>query len=96
MANDDGRQTATCPRSLTRAVMFGAACAGVLASLFFSNITVAGGGYRRVLAEALGFAAAADVLLVLVSWRAGIGCVAACVAVGLPTIWVLADALRRW
>lgn len=67
----------------------------MLGALFFQSITLAGGSYRNVLLIALALAGIASACLATVIWRGpGALRLVALVAFG-PTLFVVADVLRR-
>ena len=67
----------------------------MLIAIVMQNVTLAGGRYGRVLVMALAFTVAADVCFGVVAWKGGVGWRLLAGAMMLPTIYVVADFLRR-
>lgn len=64
-------------------------------ALFFQNVTVAGGDYRNSLLAALVFTALADTCLIVALRRGGLMVRLAAIVLLAPTIFIVADFIRR-
>jgi len=76
-------------------MLFVLGVAFMVVALLLQNVTLAGGRYGVTLLAALGLAAAADACFVGVAWRGRGGWRVAAVVGALPTLFVVADFVRR-
>ena len=80
----------------SRAFAYAGGCVCMFFAVGLTVITLAGGGYARVLLLALAFTAAADACFLISCWRARWPWKVAAAVGGLPTIWVVSDFAHRF
>jgi len=86
---------AAAPSAGTSGLLIAVGAAAMLCALFFQNVTLAGNSYREVLVVSLILTVFADACLAAVAWRGPTGSRLLALAAMMPTLFILADFLRR-
>ena len=88
-------KAANVPAGGVESALFSVGIVAMLAALFFQNVTLASNSYGVTLILAAALTATADLCLAVVAWRGSPAFRLVALAAMLPTIFVVADLIRR-